>query len=336
MTRHGPAPDAFAGVMATGILAVAANSCAARPPALVLFGIAAAAFVGLLGWVVVGAGGGVRRMRQESLAPDVVLRAFTFVAAATVLATAVQELFGGPSWAVDLLGRAGFAAWLVLLPLAVRDVRARRPRELRDQVHGAWLLVSVATAGLATVAADLSVRLHAAVLLAAAAALWLLAILLYLLLVALVGWRLTSTPFVPAEVTPDSWVLMGALAISALTGDHVQQALAALRITTGAEVAHGLTVVGQVAALAWIVPLLVAQVWTAGKLPGFLTYDRTWWAAVFPLGMLSAASSATARSWPLAALTTVALVLFWDAFAIWVAVATGLLHRGARLLRRPA
>ncbi|MFC7658077.1 C4-dicarboxylate ABC transporter [Pseudonocardia benzenivorans] len=257
------------------------------------------------------------------------------VAAATVLATAVQELFGGPSWAVDLLGGGirGLAG-----AAATRCARCPRATaaELRDQVHGAWLLVSVATAGLATVVADLSVRLHAAVLLAAAAALWLLAILLYLLLVALVGWRLTSTPFVPAEVTPDSWVLMGALAISALTGDHVQQALAALRITTGAEVAHGLTVVGQVAALAWIVPLLVAQVWTAGKLPGFLTYDRTWWAAVFPLGMLSAASSATARSWPLAALTTVALVLFWDAFAIWVAVATGLLHRGARLLRRSA
>jgi tellurite resistance protein TehA-like permease len=329
VTRHGPPPDAFAVVMATGILAVAAAVHGYRPPALVLFGLAVTAFVVLLGWVAVGGRGGARRLTQEARALDVVLRAFTFVAAAAVLAAAVQQLFRGPGWAVELLATTGFAAWLILLPLAVRDLRAQRPRELREQVHGAWLLVSVGTAGLATAAADLAVRLHARALLAAAAVLWVLAILLYLLIVALVIWRLTSGPLTPDEVTPDSWVLMGALAISALTGNHVQEALAALGATAGAAAAHAFTVAVQIAATAWIVPLLGAQVWTAGKLPGFLTYQGSWWAAVFPLGMFSAASAATAHSWPLAPLTPVSLVMFWAALAVWVAVAAGLLHHGA-------
>ncbi|MCE3553879.1 tellurite resistance/C4-dicarboxylate transporter family protein [Pseudonocardia sp. RS11V-5] len=332
--RHGPPPDAFAVVMATGILAVAATAQRYRPFALVLFWIAAAAFVVLLGWVAVGAPGGARRLRQEARTPDVALRSFTFVAGATVLAAAVQQLFGGPGWAVELLAAAGFAVWLVLLPLAVSDVRARRLQELRDQVHGAWLLVSVGTSGLATAAADLAVRLHVRVLVAAAAALWILAVLLYLLLVALVIWRLTSEPLTPDEVTPDSWVLMGALAISALTGNHVQAALAAFGATPGAAAAHGLTVAAQIAAMAWIVPLLVAEVWTAGRIPGFLSYRGSWWAAVFPLGMFSAASAATARTWPLAPLTTLSLVMFWNALALWAIVAGGLLHQGAdRLLR---
>lgn len=334
--RHGPPPDAFAVVMATGILAVAAAVHGYRPLAPVLFDVAVAAFVVLLGWLAVGVLGGARRLAREARSPDVVLRAFTFVAAATVLASAVQPLFGGPDRAVELLAAAGFAAWLVLLPLAVRDVRAQRLRELREQVHGAWLLVSVATAGLATSAADLAVRLHTRALLAAAAVLWVLAVLLYLLVVALVVRRLASRPFTPAEVTPDSWVLMGALAISALAGDHVQAGVAALGAPAGAAAAaHGLTVGAQVAAMAWIVPLLGAQVWTAGRIPGFLAYQGSWWAAVFPLGMFSAASAATARTWPLPPLTTVSLVLFWDALGLWVAVAVGLLHRSARRLVGP-
>ncbi|AEA28433.1 C4-dicarboxylate transporter/malic acid transport protein [Pseudonocardia dioxanivorans CB1190] len=333
MIRHGPPPDAFAVVMASAILAVAAAESHYRPLALVLFAVAAAALVVLVGWLAVGVRG-LRRSARELRAPDVVLRAFTLVAALTVLSAAVQQLFGGPGWAVELLAAAGFAVWLVLLPIAVRDVGARRPSQLRDQVHGAWLLVSVATSGLAIAAAALAVRLGTPVLVAAAAAPWLLAILLYLVLVALVIWRLVSAPLVPAEVTPDSWVLMGALAISALTGNHVQAALAALDVTAGAAAAHGLTVAAQVAAMAWLVPLLGAQVWTAGKIPGLLTYRDAWWAAVFPLGMFAAASAATARTWPLEPLTTVALVVFWDALAIWVVVAAGLVHHGVRAVRR--
>jgi hypothetical protein len=128
---------------------------------------------------------------------------------------------------------------------------------------------------------------------------------------------------------------MGALAIGALTGDRVQDALAALDgppvLTAGA---HALTVATQCAAMLWVGPLVAADLWAVGAAPDFLTWRGSWWAAVFPLGMFSAASAATARTWPLAALMTVSLVAFWAALALWAAVIVGLLHHIGRAARR--
>ncbi|MGH3669757.1 MAG: hypothetical protein ACRDSH_03855, partial [Pseudonocardiaceae bacterium] len=76
----------------------------------------------------------------------------------------------------------------------------------------------------------------------------------------------------------------------------------------------------------WIPPLLYAEVWRADHIPGSLRYDGVWWAAVFPLGMYSAASDATATELHMGSLRTISLVFFWIAFTVWAMVATGGLH----------
>jgi tellurite resistance protein TehA-like permease len=255
--------------------------------------------------------------------PDRALRAFTFVASATVLGAAASGHHVSPRL-VDVLDGLAAAGWLVLVPLAAVDLHRRRMDVLRDHAHGAWLVAAVATAGLAIAAADLAARGGGPGMLLAATALWLLALVLYLAIGALIAWRILARPLRPPMVTPDSWILMGALAITALAGDHLIAAGA------GADWARWVVAVAGLLASALIPPLLFAELWRTDRVPGPLEYHTVWWAAVFPLGTYSAAADATARVLALPGLATVSLVFLWDAAAVWVLVAAGLAQRSLR------
>ncbi|MGH3207452.1 MAG: tellurite resistance/C4-dicarboxylate transporter family protein [Trebonia sp.] len=318
-----PPPDVFAVVMATGIVSIAAGDHR-------YFGIGIAlAVLAVLAFVVLGLGFLLRVARQPARAlaptrdPDVALRMFTFVAACTVLGVRLRA-YPVVEW---LLAALALAGWLVLMPLAVFDVGSRPRADLRAHAHGAWLLPSVATAGLAATAANLSAGLATPWLLVTGAAVWILGVLLYLAVTALIAWRALAAPFVPREVTPDSWILMGALAITALAGDRV---LAAERVlgwpTSLQEVSVVLTYGAWVLAGLWIPVLLYAEVWRTDQVPGSLRYQGVWWSAVFPLGMYSTASYATATELHMHSLITISLVIFWIAFTVWILVALGLLH----------
>ena len=93
---------------------------------------------------------------------------------------------------------------------------------------------------------------------------------------------------------------MGGAAIATLAGDHIHEA--------GFEDIRPVTVVTWIVASLWI-PLLAAA--------SVRLRAGNWWAAVFPLGMYSSATFATAveTGWHL--LTTISLVFFWIAFAAW-------------------
>jgi tellurite resistance protein TehA-like permease len=69
----------------------------------------------------------------------------------------------------------------------------------------------------------------------------------------------------------------------------------------------------------WIPLLVVAGRWLDTHRAG------AWWAAVFPLGMYSAATYAMAGETGWRTLTVVSLVFFWIAFAAWLIVAGGVL-----------
>ena len=74
-----------------------------------------------------------------------------------------------------------------------------------------------------------------------------------------------------------------------------------------------MTVVTWVVASLWIPLLAVASVRLRGG---------NWWAAVFPLGMYSSASYASAVETGWRSLITVSLVFFWIALAAWALVVT--------------
>jgi tellurite resistance protein TehA-like permease len=157
---------------------------------------------------------------------------------------------------------------------------------------------------------------------------------LYLAVTGLIAWRAVANPVGPDEVTPDSWILMGALAITALAGDHILTAARTLRAPAGlagwtGPVTHGAWVLASL----WIPVLLYAQVWRADQVAGSLRYQSAWWAAVFPLGMYSATCGATAIELHLHSLQTVSLVFFWIACTVWTLVAAGALRSALRRIR---
>ena len=178
-------------------------------------------------------------------------------------------------------------------------------------------MASVATSGLAIVTADLKIVFLAVLF-------WVVAIGVYLAMTGLVVWRAIDDPFAPELLQPDIWILMGGAAIATLAGDHIHKA--------GLESVRPVTVVTWIVATVWI-PLLVhvtvQRFRRRRELPPGL-----WWAAVFPLGMYSAATYATAVETGWRCLTNVSLVFFWIAFAAWLIVAIESLLRFRRVQSR--
>ncbi|MGH3670169.1 MAG: tellurite resistance/C4-dicarboxylate transporter family protein, partial [Pseudonocardiaceae bacterium] len=282
LTRLDPPPDVFAVVMATGIVSVAAYDHHYWRLGIALSILAVVAFVvlvlGVLGWVATR----FRHVTALMRDPDVALRMFTFVAACAVLGVR----WNGHPVAAWLLGGIALMAWLGLAPLAVVDVGSRPVANLRAHAHGAWLLPSVATAGLAATSANLAVHVHARALVTTATVAWLLGMVLYLAVTWLIAWRALAAKFVPEEVTPDSWILMGALAIITLSGAHL---ITAAPLADPArwimDVIKPVTLGTWIVASLWIPLLLYAEVWRVDQRAGSLRFAGVWWSAVFPLGM---------------------------------------------------
>ncbi len=313
-------PDAFAVVMATGIVAVAGYDHGYWRLGIALSVLAVVAFGALAVVLLRLVATRPPRIMELVRDPGVTLRMFAFVAACAVLGARFNDHLA----VVWLLGGLALVAWLVLVPLAVVAAGSRSGVELREQARGAWLLPSVATAGLAITAADLAIHLHSAALVAIATVAWIVGMVLCLAVTGLIIWRVVANPLRPDEVTPDSWILMGALAITALAGDHILTAARTLRAPTGladwtGPVTHGAWALASL----WIPVLLYAQLWRADQVAGSLRYQSAWWAAVFPLGMYATTCAATATELHLRSLRTVSLVFFWIACTVWALVAAG-------------
>lgn len=320
-------PDAFAVVMATGIVSVAADDHGFRWLAVTLAVVATGAFallvVAWMGKVIRHGGSVVADFRD----PDAALRMFTFVAGSCVLAvvwlTSPLTVWG--------LGAAALAVWCLLMPLAARDIRSRPRAELRDHARGAWLLASVGTSGLAITAADLAVIVNDGWFVIAGVALWAVAWGCYAVVVALIVWRVAGRWGAADAVEPDVWILMGALAIAALAGAHLTSAAATTGLSPPLVTAvRTATTVIWIVASTWIPALVAIQAWRFFRVPGSLRFAHVWWSAVFPLGMYASATQALANVDRVAALSVVSWIFLWVALAAWAAAAFGLLRAGLR------
>lgn len=321
-----PTPDVFAAVMATGILSVDARNHGYSWISDTLGLVATLGLVLLTALVVITAGGGRRRLRWDLRDPDVTLRLFTFVAACAVIDTRLSSNV----WVVRVLGGVGLCCWLILLGLSARNMLTQRWTALRDHAHGAWELASVGTSGLAIVIARAAHHTGHRWWLAVAVTIWLAAIVLYGLMTWLILWRVVNERQDRDGFEPDSWILMGALAIATLAGDNIHPLVPAwlegpVRV---------ITVATWVVATVWIPPLIYFGLHRISRRPSMLHVAGVWWALVFPLGMYSAASYATAVKIGQEPLFTVSLVFFWDALAAWlVVVVAGLLLVGRELVQ---
>ncbi len=308
-------PDVFAVVMATGIISISADDHHYRLISDTLAVLATATLIVLVVLVL------LELVRRRTFAfhhlddPDSALRLFTFVAACGVLA-ARFEPHRLPFW---VLGGAAVLTWLVLSPIAVRGMAIRGVGRLRDGARGAWLLASVATSGVAICLADASREAGCRLLWPVALVVWVLAVIVYGVITWLIAWGMAADRSMTDRAQPDSWILMGGLAIATLAGNHIYRALGASSpLRDGAKIA---TVTIWVLASIWIPVLVYLSLRRVNARAGSLRFAGVWWAMVFPLGMYSTATEATSIDARLPALSTISLVFFWMAVAAWLAVA---------------
>lgn len=367
-----PPPGAFAAVMATGIVSIAAGEHGLPVLSAALAGVAVAALVTLAGLVAVRLVYGLPPVAGRLSDPSALLPLFGAVAACAVLAAR----YAAESTAVELLGAVGLACWLVLASLTVLAGWRHGPAGLRGRVRGAWLLPAVATAGLVITAADLT-GTRSWVLVPAVAG-WVLSLALYAGAVALIGARALADGAIGHLLAGDSWIVMGGLAIGTLAGDRL------LRAAPGAHAAGWIDPdVRPGTAACWLlatalVPVLAvaharrlrqqvdrsraaetgrhgaaetvshgpaqtgrhAAAETVGRRPVQSVRRRPrhnvlWWAAVFPLGMYAVATRATADRFGWRLLAGLSAVFFWIALAAWALSAAALLHAGAERVFGP-
>ncbi|MDN5748926.1 MAG: tellurite resistance/C4-dicarboxylate transporter family protein [Pseudonocardia sp.] len=332
-------PDSFAVVMATGIVSVAARDSDYPAISAVLAVLAGAALL------VLAVLAGVRRaVRGRAFAegPDPLTHTFalfTFVAACDVLDARIgYERIG----IVGVLSLVALVAWLAIGAQLSAALRAVPAQVVGATARGGWLLAAVATHSLALAAAQLAgVGVAVTPLLVLSILWWVLGLLAYVPIAGLVVARLRAARLAPEVLTPDLWVLMGALSIATVAGG-------ALTLVSERSPAFGwlpgvlvpvLVVVWAVAG-AWIPLLVAAEVrrarWSRPR------YERARWSTVFPLGMYSSAcfvlaavltQDAGGATTFTAALLATSHTVFWVAVAAWGATAVGLTRRGWRALR---
>ena len=274
-------PVSFAVVMATGIVSVAAREDGLRVVSAVLAVVAVVALV-VLAVMLATRVARNRRAAADALRRPTVFELLTLVAATDVLGARAQ-----------LAGHADLALWLAAFALVaclvLAPCAARVAGRLRRRARGDWLNLVVATQSLAVIAGG-----HRG-LTAAGVTLWLLGLVVYAALIGAILPRMAEAWREPRRHTADTWIVMGALAITTLAG-------ALLNVAGIPTATWALATVAYAALIALEARVALARVAPpAGRR----------WSTVFPLGMYAACSHAVG-------LHTLGTVAMGVALAAWL------------------
>ncbi|MFT3819050.1 MAG: tellurite resistance/C4-dicarboxylate transporter family protein [Rubrivivax sp.] len=334
----GLSPANFGMVMATGIVSIAAQRLGQPGAAQALLGLNAVLYAGL--WLLTLLRLARHRRRVlDDLADHLRGPGFFTTVAGTAVLGSQCVLVAGQHGAALALWVLAAALWLVLIYgiLAVFTLKARKPA-LDKGISGAWLLAVVATQSIAVLGALLSTRFGPQPRLAMnflALAMWLWGGMLYIWMMSLIFYRYTFFTLAPGDLTPPSWINMGAMAISTLAGALlVQHAAQAPLLQSLLPFIKGFTLFYWATGTWWIPMLLVLGVWRYVARRHPLRYDPMYWAAVFPLGMYAVCTLEMARALELGFLQGVPPAFGIAAGLAWLSAFGGLLARLAGLARR--
>ena len=285
-------PGYFALVMATGIVAIAADQQNLDLLAQNLFVVTVIAYVVLAVLLV------SRMIRYWSnFAADVTKHAkgfafLTTVAATNVLASASIVIHGwwNLAWALWWASLVLWAAFVYTTLIAV--VTDRDKPGLQGGINGSWFLLTVSTQSIAVVAGLFLTRTDSDTLAFTAIAAFALGVVLYLIVMTMVFLRWTFHPLDPTEADPPAWIAAGAAAITVLAGSNILLAAdqAPDRVARLAPFLEGLVVTAWATATFWFPLMIAIGIWRhlVRRVP--LRYHPSYWAMVFPLGMYGAAT----------------------------------------------
>ncbi|HVS91317.1 MAG TPA: tellurite resistance/C4-dicarboxylate transporter family protein [Mucilaginibacter sp.] len=244
----------------------------------------------------------------------------TFIAASCVLGIQYAVLSTG-YLAAAVLWCTGFAAWLIITYgfLLVLIVKPSKP-SLDAGINGGWLVLVVATQSLSVLASKLAghffMSAETMVLLSAMA--FFFGIFFYLLLIPILFFRMMFDPMKPQSFTPPYWVLMGAAAITSLSGSTLLQTLTAANYPDLIPICKAVTLAAWVIAAWWIPLLIILEIWRHffRKIP--FTYFPVNWDLVFTVGMYTASSFQLARLFGSPLLLILAHIMLYMALPVWL------------------
>lgn len=321
-------PGYFALVMATGIIAVAADQQNLDLLAEVLYVITATAYIILATLLATRV---IRFWSNFTADATNHAKGFAFlttVAATNVLASATIVIHGW--WELAwVLWWISLALWVTFVYTTLIAVVIDRDKPgLQGGINGSWFLLTVSTQSIAVVAGLFLTRTDSDALAFTAIAAFTLGIVLYLIVMTMVFLRWTFHPLDPTEADPPAWIAAGAVAITVLAGSNILLAAdrAPERIARLVPFIEGLVVMAWATATFWFPLMIAIGIWRhlVRRVP--LRYHPSYWAMVFPLGMYGAATYRMRAAIDLAALTWLPKAELAVSLVAWTITFGGLLQ----------
>lgn len=322
-------PASFAFVMATGIISIAATLLDMPAVSWTLL------WVGLGAWLVLSLmfvlrlvfhfPQMVKDLRDPMRGPGF----FTTVAGTCVMGSALFVV------AKDVeVARAfwflGIGLWvLVMYAFFAAVISNEKKASLETGLNGAWLIASVATQAVAALGGLLASEFSTGKELVYffSLCMYLAGVMLYLNIIALIFYRITFLPLSQERLSPSYWINMGAVAIATLAGSTlVLHSGDSQLLSTLKPFLIGFTLFFWSAGTWWIPLLLILGVWrhVVRRFP--LSYDPSFWAGVFPLGMYSAATFRLAQAAEVEFLVLIPRYFIFVAYAAWGLVFVGMVR----------
>lgn len=319
--------------MATGVLSIAAYLLGFYDLAWLLFLGSLVAF-GVLGVLSVLRLALYRSAVADDLANLSCGSAFLTTVAATCILGSQFVIVDGNGSAALALFLLGCFSWITITYLLLGAVVGQREKPpLEDTLDGGWLLLVVSTQSvstLATLVAPFAPGQEVAVDFLALGA-FMLGAMLYIILAALIVYRLIFLPLAPQQFTSSYWISMGAAAITVVAGTTLARSEPIWESLQAALPMLVPLVLMFWAVASWWIPLLITLgLWSRLQTRFSLEYKSSYWALVFPLGMYATSTFELGKVLGLSFLFEVAYYMFLVAFLVWVVVLLGLIHSGLR------
>jgi tellurite resistance protein TehA-like permease len=332
-------PSYFSLVMATGIVAIAAQFGGMARIASLLFLVGLVAFVLLWVLTVLKIILYPRRLladlKQHAVSPGY----FTSVAGTCVIGIGIVRLTNKTDFALWLWMFALMVWLLVTYAVFTTSMVSPCKPSLRRGLNGMWLTAAVATQGVSVlgtlVASHFGVQRDTILLVTMS--LYLTGCMLYVNLMAMIFYRLIFVPVAPIELTPPYWITMGATAIATQAGATlIGEGRDSSLLVEFTPYLKGFTLFFWAAGTWWLPLLIGLSIWRHAVMRVSIRYDPQWWAAVFPIGMYTVSTYQAGDALRLESLLAIPKATIYLALAAWSWTFAGLLCHLGKSLVAPA